>query len=51
MRSWIIRNQVPFDVAWALEPAEALAYAVVFGKFEGQDFDWGRMEFFRKDRQ
>jgi hypothetical protein len=35
-----VKNGVPFDVAFALYPEEALAYAVVFGEFEGGSWNW-----------
>jgi hypothetical protein len=44
----VIRNNVPFDMAWELDQAELLAYTVVFAAFDGQEFDWVRMEFKQK---
>ena len=37
-----MKNGVPFDVAFAPDPHEALAYGVIFGSFEnpGAEFDW-----------
>jgi hypothetical protein len=34
---------VPFDVAFALEAPERMAYLVIFGGFEGLRFDWQRL--------
>jgi hypothetical protein len=34
---------VPFDVAWALGPADFLAYYVAMGELNGGEYDWGRM--------
>lgn len=42
-----MKNGVPYDVAFALEDEERLAHAVVFGKFEGQQFDWREMRWVR----
>jgi hypothetical protein len=38
----LVKNGVPFDVAFALDAHEALAYGVIFGGFEspGAEFDW-----------
>jgi hypothetical protein len=40
---WLIRNGVAEDVAWGLSTAERKARAILFLKFEGADWDWGRM--------
>lgn len=48
-----MKNGVPFDVAHNLAEsgpegeAQALAYNVVFSRFEGQDFDWTSMTFIK----
>lgn len=34
---------VPFDVAWAMEPNERLAYLVVKGISEGREWDFRTM--------
>jgi hypothetical protein len=34
---------VPYDIALDLDAAERLAYLVIFGGFEGLDFDWNAM--------
>jgi hypothetical protein len=31
---------VPFDVAWALNDTELMAYYVAMGESEGGTFDW-----------
>lgn len=43
-----MKNGVPWDEAWSMEPVEALAAAVVFGEMEGNRFDWQSMTW--KDR-
>jgi hypothetical protein len=46
---------VPFDAAFALvdgDPlaqSEALAMSVIFGEFEGGEFDWTRFEWKKKN--
>ena len=37
---WLVRNGVPFDVAFSLGDEERLAWVVIFGRFEGGTFDW-----------
>ncbi len=39
----LVKNGVPFDVAFALDPDEMLAYTVIFGEFEGGNFDWDEL--------
>ncbi len=43
-RLWLVKNGVPYDVAFDLPEWEALAHAVVFGMFEGQEFSWVTMQ-------
>lgn len=42
---WLVKNGVPYDVAFALQPHERMAHAIVFGEFEGNEFDWSAMRF------
>ena len=38
---YLVRNGVPFDVAFSLPPAERLSWVVVFGRLTtGRQFDW-----------
>jgi hypothetical protein len=37
---YLVRNGVPFDVAFALPVDERLAWVVAMGRFEGLDYDW-----------
>ncbi len=37
---YLVRNGVPFDVAFSLGERERLAWAVVFGRLDGRVFDW-----------
>jgi hypothetical protein len=37
---YLVKNGVPFDVAFSLPVDERLAYVVVFGTLEGKTFDW-----------
>jgi hypothetical protein len=46
MICWVIRNGVPFDVAYALDEAELIAYAITFSSIEtNKEFDWENMSF------
>lgn len=37
---YLVRNGVPFDVAFTLPPDERAAWVVVMGQFDGLQFDW-----------
>ena len=41
---YLIRNGVPFDVAFSLEQAERTAWIVVMGELDGREWDWGAMQ-------
>jgi len=45
---WLIRHGVAEDVAMNLDPIERLARCVVFGEFEGAEFDWRRLRWKEK---
>jgi hypothetical protein len=40
-----VRSGVPFDVAFSLDDRDRAAWCIVFSEFEGNQFDWNRMEF------
>lgn len=46
---WLVKNGVPFDVSFSLEPYERLAYCVTFGEFEGNKWDWQAMAWQKRD--
>jgi hypothetical protein len=37
---FLVKNGVPFDIAFSLPHDERLAYIVVFGMLDGRRFDW-----------
>lgn len=37
---WLVKNGIPFDVAFSLAPDERLAWTVILSGFEGAAFDW-----------
>ncbi len=39
----LVMHGVPFDVAFALDPAEMLAWTVIIGEANGGRFDWDAM--------
>jgi len=39
---WLVKNGVPFDVAFSLDDTDRLAWTVVCGEQEGGVFDWSR---------
>ena len=45
---FLVKNGIPFDVAFSLGPAEKVAYCVVMGELNGSSFDWETMSW-RKD--
>jgi hypothetical protein len=40
---YLVRNGVPFDVAFTLSEADRLAYVVALGTLDGRVFDWQAM--------
>ena len=41
---------MPFDVAFSLDETEALAYGIIFGQFEGGEFDWNDMKWKKNEK-
>jgi len=41
---YLLRNGVPFDVAFSLPPEDRLAWIVALGRLDGREFDFIRME-------
>jgi hypothetical protein len=37
---YLVRNGVPFDVAFALPQDERLAWVVAIGRLDGLEYDW-----------
>ena len=40
---FLVRNHVPFDVAFSLDWDERTAWIVVMGQLDGRVWDWGAM--------
>jgi hypothetical protein len=39
----LVRNGVPFDVAFSLDPLDRMAYNIIFGELDGNVWSWSRM--------
>lgn len=42
---WLVKNNVPFDVAFSLDDVTRTAWCIVFSEFEGNKFNWDAMKF------
>lgn len=42
---WLIRNNVPLDVAFQLDDVTRSAWCIVFSEMDGHQFDWNAMRF------
>lgn len=42
---WLVRNGVPFDVAFALDDVSRAGWCIVFSEMEGAKFNWHTMSF------
>ena len=40
---YLVRNSVPFDVAFSLDQDERTAWIVALGTLDGRVWDWGAM--------
>jgi hypothetical protein len=41
----LIKNGIPFDVAFSLDDVTRAAWSIVFSEMEGAKFDWHAMKF------
>lgn len=41
---------MPFDVAFSLPEDEATAWGIILGQQDGNEWDWGGMQWKQKDR-
>jgi hypothetical protein len=39
----LVKNGVPFDIAFSLSDHEAMGWGIIFGQFDGGAWDWSRM--------
>jgi hypothetical protein len=47
---WLVKNGIPFDVAFGLDDVTRTAWGIAFSEMEGARFDWTRWEFVKDDR-
>jgi hypothetical protein len=45
---WLVKNGVPFDVAFSLSETERMAYCINFGTFEGNVWDYESMAWVKR---
>jgi hypothetical protein len=46
---WLVKNGIPFDVAFGLDEATRSAWCIMFCEFAGAKFNWNSMQF--EDRE
>ncbi|MDE2354945.1 MAG: hypothetical protein KGL17_07980 [Betaproteobacteria bacterium] len=42
---WLVKNGIPFDVAFGLDDVTRAAWCIVFSEQGGAKFNWRTMEF------
>ncbi len=40
---YLVRNGVPFDLAFSLNETDRTSYIIAFGILDGREFDWDQM--------
>ena len=48
-RLYLVKNHIPFDVAFSLEDHEVMAYAIVLGIIDGGKWSWASMSWEKND--
>lgn len=48
-RLYLVKNGVPFDVAFSLDDIEATAFLIILHEMDGGTFDWSEMRWRRRD--
>jgi hypothetical protein len=38
--AWLVKNGVPWGEAMAMDAEERFGFCIIFGRFEGQEWDW-----------
>lgn len=46
---WLVKNGVPFDVAFEVDDVTRAGWCIIFSEMEGQTFDFNTMSF--RDRE
>lgn len=42
---WLVKNGVPFDVAFSVDAVKRHAWSIMFSEMEGNEYDWDAMTF------
>lgn len=45
----MVKNGIPFDVAFSLDDTTRTAWSIIMAELEGQEFDWDTMDFKKDD--
>jgi hypothetical protein len=40
---WLVKNGIPFDVAFSLDDVTRAAWCIVYSEMEGNQFNWDTM--------
>ncbi|WP_158554648.1 hypothetical protein [Methylovirgula sp. 4M-Z18] len=49
MRAYLVKNNVPFDVAMSFSDADLLAWNVILHELDGASFDWETMRWRKRE--
>jgi len=42
---WLVKNGIPFDVAFSLDDVMRTAWSIMFSEMKGATFNWHTMQF------
>jgi hypothetical protein len=42
---WLVKNHVPFDIAFKLTPRERASWCIIMSEHDGGKFNWNTMSF------
>jgi len=42
---WLVKNGIPFDVAFSVDDISRHAWSIMFSEMEGSKYDWDAMQF------
>lgn len=48
-RLYLVRNHVPFDVAFSLDTQEARAWNLIFARMDGHEWDWSSNDWKKRE--
>lgn len=47
---WLVKNGIPFDLAFQLDEVTRIGWCIVFSEMEGATFNWQSMRFEQEGR-